>query len=56
VMTSNAPASSGSAFAALMIGGTQKLFSIDLVTGASVDMGALAMPLSGLAVGQVSVK
>jgi hypothetical protein len=56
VMTSNTPASSGSAFAALMIGGTQKLFSIDLVTGASVDMGALAMPLSGLAVGQVALR
>ena len=50
------PATSGSAYAALMIGGTQRLYSIDLVTGASVEIGALAMPLSGLAVGQVAVK
>ena len=56
VTTSNTPATSGSAYAALMIGGTQRLYSIDLVTGASVEMGALAMPLSGLAVGQVAVK
>ena len=56
VTASNTPATSGSAYAALMIGGTQRLYSIDLVTGASVEMGALAMPLSGLAVGQVAVK
>ena len=39
-----------------MIGGTQRLYSIDLVNGASVEMGALALQLSGLAVGQVVVK
>ena len=56
VTASNTPATSGSAYAALMIGGTQRLYSIDLVTGASVEMGVLAMTLSGLAVGQVAVK
>ena len=56
VMTSNTAVTSGSGYAALMIGGSQMLYSVELATGAATPLGALAMPVSGLAVGQVGVR
>jgi hypothetical protein len=53
---SGTPVDSGSAFAALTVGGTQRLYSIDLVTGAASDLGPLAVMLSGLAAGQTAVR
>jgi hypothetical protein len=55
VTASNTPAN-GTAYAALMVGNVQMLYAIDILTGRTVAMGSLAMPLAGLAIGQVAVK
>jgi hypothetical protein len=55
VATSNAPATSGSAYAALTVGGTTGLYKIDLVTGNATLVGSIGTgttALHGLAVGQ----
>jgi hypothetical protein len=56
VTTSGSPVTSGSAIAALMVEGTQRLYSIDLTNGRATNLGALGVGLSGLAVGQVAVR
>jgi hypothetical protein len=56
VTTSGTPPVAGSAFAALTVAGAQRLYSIDLVTGAATDLGALAAPLAGLATGQTALQ
>ena len=56
--TSNAGVTSGAGLAALTIGGATRLVSIDLVTGAATDLGAIgtgAASLAGLTVGQTAV-
>ena len=54
--TSNAPVQSGTAFAALTVAGEQRMYAIDLVTGQASDIGAPAVNLSGLAVGQTALR
>ncbi len=57
VSSSNSAAPAGStAFAALNVGGASRLYSIDLVTGAATDLGALVANVSGLAAGQTVVR
>jgi hypothetical protein len=53
---SGMPVQTGSAFAALTVGGAQRLFSIDLVTGQVTDIGAPAAILSGLAASQTALR
>jgi Domain of unknown function (DUF4394) len=56
--TSNSAVSSGAAFAALTVGGSTGLYSIDLSTGAATLLGTIgtgATPVAGLAVAQTSV-
>ncbi|MFC4309665.1 DUF4394 domain-containing protein [Steroidobacter flavus] len=55
VTTSASPAT-GSGFAALTVGTATRLYSIDLSNGRATDLGALPAGVSGLAVGQISVK
>jgi hypothetical protein len=55
VTASNTPAN-GAAYAALMVGNVQMLYSLDILTGRTTAMGSLPMPLAGLAVGQIAVK
>lgn len=55
VTTSASPAT-GSGFAALTVGATTRLYSIDLSNGRATDLGALPAGVSGLAVGQIGVK
>jgi hypothetical protein len=56
--TSNSPVSQGSAFAVLMVGGSTRFYSIDLVTGAATDLGVIGtgMNLAGLAVGRTRLE
>jgi hypothetical protein len=56
VTTSGAPASSGVAFAVLTVAGVQRLFSIDLTNGWATDLGLPSLALSGLAVGQSTLR
>jgi Domain of unknown function (DUF4394) len=55
---SNSPVSQGSAFAVLMVGGSTRFYSIDLVTGAATDLGVIGtgMNLAGLAVGRTTLE
>jgi Domain of unknown function (DUF4394) len=55
---SNSPVSQGSAFAVLMVGGSTRFYSIDLVTGAATDLGVIGtgMNLAGLAVGRTRLE
>jgi hypothetical protein len=55
VTTSASPAT-GSGFAALTVGTTTRLYSIDLSNGRATDLGALPAGVSGLTVGQTAVK
>jgi hypothetical protein len=55
VATSASPAT-GSGFAALTVGTSTRLYSIDLSNGRATDLGALPAGVSGLAVGQIGVK
>lgn len=55
VTASSAPAT-GLGFAALTVGTATRLYSIDLSNGRAVDLGALPAGVSGLAVGQTTVK
>jgi hypothetical protein len=55
VATSASPAT-GLGFAALTVGAGTRLYSIDLSNGRATDLGALPAGVSGLAVGQTSVK
>jgi hypothetical protein len=59
VATSNTTVSSGSAFAALSVGGVTSLYSINLGTGAATNLGAIgsgSTPIMGLAVGEVEAR
>jgi hypothetical protein len=59
VAANNAAVTSGNAFAVLGVGGVNKLYSIDLATGAATDLGAVGAgtgALRGLAVGLSTVK
>ena len=56
VTTSGSPVATGSAIAALMVEGTQRLYSIDLASGRATDLGAVGARLSGIAVGQTSLQ
>jgi len=56
VTASNMPVQSGSAFAALMVAGEQRMYRIDLVTGQATDLGAPPAVLSGLATGQTALR
>ena len=51
----SAPPAGSTGFAALTVGGTTRLYSINLLTGAATDLGALAANVSGLAAGQTAV-
>ncbi len=55
VMTSAAPAT-GSGFAALTVGSSTRLYSIDLSNGRATDMGVLPAGVSGLTVGQTAIR
>ncbi|HEY5760188.1 MAG TPA: DUF4394 domain-containing protein, partial [Steroidobacter sp.] len=55
VTTSASPAT-GSGFAALTVGSATRLYSIDLSNGRATDLGALPAGVTGLAVGQITVK
>ncbi|MDY6944724.1 MAG: DUF4394 domain-containing protein [Pseudomonadota bacterium] len=55
VTTSAAPAT-GSGFAALTVGTTTRLYSIDLSNGRAMDMGVLPSGVSGLTVGQTTIR
>lgn len=55
VMTSSAPAT-GSGFAALTVGSATRLYSIDLSNGRATDLGALPAGVSGLTVGQTTIR
>lgn len=56
VTTSGSAVTSGSAIAALMVDGAQRLYSIDLTNGRATNLGAVGASLSGLAVGQTAVR
>jgi hypothetical protein len=57
VTTSNtAPPTGSTGFAALTVAGATRLYSINLLTGAATDLGALAANVSGLAAGQTTVR
>jgi len=57
VTTSGMPPAAGVAVAALTVGGTDRLYLIDLVTGVVVrDLGALPAPLSGMTIGQLALQ
>jgi hypothetical protein len=55
-MTSGAPVASGIAYAALTVAGEQRMYSIDLVSGAATDLGAPAAILAGLATAQTALQ
>lgn len=55
VTTSASPAT-GSGFAALTVGTTTRLYSIDLSNGRATDLGMLPAGVSGLAVGQTTIR
>ena len=54
--TSGAAVASGIAYAALTVAGEQRMYSIDLVTGAAKDIGAPPAILSGLATAQTALR
>ena len=54
--TSGAAVASGIAYAALTVAGEQRMYSIDLVTGAAKDIGAPPAILSGLATAQIALR
>jgi hypothetical protein len=54
--SASAPPTGSTGFAALTVGGASRLYSIDLLTGAATDLGALAANISGLAAGQTAVR
>lgn len=56
VTASGVPPTTGSGYAALTVAGAQRLYRIDLVTGAATDLGALPAALSGVAVGQLALR
>lgn len=59
VSASNAAATSGSALAALTVGGSTRLYSIDLTTGVATDLGAIGdgtTTFAGLAAGVSTVR
>jgi hypothetical protein len=55
VMKSADPAT-GLAFAALTVGSTTRLYSIELSTGRAISLGNLTGGVSGLAVGQTTIR
>jgi hypothetical protein len=55
VTTSAAPAT-GSGFAALTVGSSTRLYSIDLSNGRATDLGMLPMGVSGLTVGETTIR
>jgi len=55
IAASGAPAM-GIAYAALTVGGEQRMYAIDLMTGQATDIGAPSVNLSGLAVGQTALR
>jgi hypothetical protein len=55
VTTSASPAT-GLAFAALTVGSTTRLYSIELSTGRAISLGNLSGGVSGLAVGQTTIR
>jgi hypothetical protein len=54
--SASAPPAGSTGFAALTVGGASRLYSINLLTGAATDLGALAANVSGLAAGQSTVR
>ncbi len=56
VTASGVPPTAGAGVAALTVGGAQRLFRIDLATGAATDLGVLPAALSGVAIGQVALQ
>lgn len=56
VTTSGSPVTTGLAYAALMVDGTQRLYSIDLTSGRATSLGPIATNLSGLALGQTALR
>ncbi|WP_161810735.1 DUF4394 domain-containing protein [Steroidobacter agaridevorans] len=55
-VTASATPATGSGFAALTVGTTTRLYSIDLSNGRATDLGPLPAGVSGLTVGQIGVK
>jgi hypothetical protein len=55
-VTTSAASATGLGFAALTLGSTTRLYSIDLSNGRATDMGVLPAGVSGLAVGQATVR
>lgn len=54
--TSGTAVTTGTAFAALTVGGASRLYSINLVNGQATDLGAIGANVSGLAAGQITVR
>ncbi|MBM0103644.1 DUF4394 domain-containing protein [Steroidobacter sp. S1-65] len=55
-VTTASAAATGSAFAALTVGSSTRLYSIDLSNGRATDLGALPAGISGLTVGQTAIR
>jgi hypothetical protein len=55
-VTKSADPATGLAFAALTVGSTTRLYSIELSTGRAISLGTLSAGVSGLAVGQATIR
>ena len=55
-VTKSADPATGLAFAALTVGSTTRLYSIQLSTGSAISLGNLSGGVSGLAVGQATIR
>lgn len=55
-VTTSATPATGQAFAALKVGSTTRLYSIELSNGRAINLGAMTGDVSGLAVGQATVR
>jgi hypothetical protein len=55
-VTTSASVATGTGFAALTVGSTTRLYSIDLSNGRAISLGALPAGVSGLAVGQAVLR
>ena len=55
-VTTSATPATGLAFAALTVGATTRLYSIELSTGRAISLGNLTGGVSGLAVGQTTIR
>lgn len=55
-VTTSAMPATGTGFAALTVGGTTRLYSIDLSTGRATNLGTISISVGGLTAGQTSLR